>query len=139
MDNKKRIRDFIAKNNLAVISTINSQGKPESAVLEFGDTDELELIFDTDDTSRKYQNLKQNKNTSFVIGWDENITVQYEGEAIELEGDELEKYKQVYFKKNPEAQKWENEKGVTYFKVKPGWMRYSDLSKDPWEIFEIKL
>ena len=41
---------------------------------------------------------------AFVIGWDEdNITVQYEGIAEELEGSEIEKYVSLYHKKAPEA------------------------------------
>lgn len=135
--NKKQIiREFISQQKLAVLSTINVQGNPQSAVLEFGDTDELELIFDTFRTARKYGNLQKNKNVSVVIGWDDNITVQYEGRAKELQGGELEKYKKEYFRKNPKAKRWET-KGVTYFKVTPTWIRYSDLNKNPWEIFEI--
>lgn len=137
MDKKKILRDFIKKNKLAVISTINSNGKPESAVLEFGDTDNLELIFDTFETARKYKNLQKNGDISFVIGWDENITVQYEGVAIELGGDDLKKYKEEYFAKNPDARRWETRQGIRYFKVIPSWIRYSDLNKDPWEIFEV--
>ncbi len=75
----------------------------------------------------------------FVIGWDENITVQYEGEASELKGEKLNKYKEIYFKKNPRAKKWEGREGITYFKIIPKWIRYSDLNKDPWEVFEINL
>ena len=74
-----------------------------------------------------------------MIGWDENITVQYEGEASELKGEEMNKYKEIYFEKNPRAKKWEEREGITYFKVVPKWIRYSDLNKNPWEIFEINL
>lgn len=138
MDKKKVILEFIKKQKLAVLSTINSRGKPQSAVLEFGDTDKLEIIFDTFPDARKYKNLKQNKHVSLVIGWDDNITVQYEGKASELEGEELEKYKKEYFRKNPKAKKWDA-RGVKHFKVSPTWIRYSDLNKDPWDIFEIKI
>ncbi len=135
--NEQKILDFIKKQKLAVISTVVG-GKPESAVLEFGETDKLELIFDTFTSSRKYKNLQTNKNVSFVIGWDENITVQYEGMAEELIGEEAKKYKQEYWTKNPKAKRWETKEGITYFRVIPTWIRYSDLNKDPWDIFEIK-
>lgn len=137
MDKKKIIREFIRSNKLAVISTTNPNGKPQSAVLEFGDTDDLELIFDTSSSARKYKNLKQNGDVAFVIGWDENITVQYEGVAAELIGNDLKKYKEEYFAKNPDARRWETEEGIRYFKVVPLWIRYSDLNKNPWEVFEV--
>lgn len=139
MDKKQIILDFIKRQKLAVISTVGTVSKPESAVLEFGETDELELVFDTFTSSRKYKNLQTNKNVSFVIGWDEDITVQYEGVAEEVKGDEAKKYKEAYWIKNPKARRWESREGITYFKVMPNWIRYSDLNKDPWDIFEITL
>ena len=139
MDDKKLILDFIKKQKLAVISTISPKNIPQSAVLEFGETNDLEIIVDMFISSRKYKNLQTNPNVSLVIGWDENITVQYEGIAEELIGDKATYYKNVYWKKNPEAKRWESQEGITYFKITPKWIRYSDLRKHPWEIKEITL
>ena len=136
---RKLIRGFIQKQKIAVISTVTPEGNPEAAVIEFGDTDNLELVFDTFNTYRKFTNLKQNNHVAFVIGWDENITIQYEGEAQELFGEEVVKYKQLYFKKNSKAQKWEQKPEIRYFKVIPRWIRYSNLNINPWEIHEINL
>jgi len=138
MNQKKIVANFINKHKLAVLSTVGTDEKPESAVLEFGDTTNLELIFDTYIVSRKYDNLQTNKHVAFVIGWDENITVQYEGIAEELKGDESQKYQEVYWIKNPAAKRWGTKEGITYFKVTPTWIRYSDLNKNPWGVFEIK-
>jgi len=137
VDKKKLILDFIKKQKIAVLSTVTPDNKSQSAVLEFGQTETLEIIFDTFATARKYKNLKQNNHVSLVIGWDENITVQYEGKAFALEGREQEHYKKLYFQKNPNAKRWETKEGMTYFIVKPTWIRYSDLNKDPWEVIEI--
>ncbi len=136
---KEEILNFIKKQKLAVISTVGPDNKPESAVLEFGESGEFELIFDTYDHSRKFKNLQTNRNVSFVIGWDENITVQYEGIAEEVFGENKEKYQKLYWMKNPMAERWASRKGITYFKVTPKWIRYSDLNKHPWDITEIKL
>lgn len=134
---KKLIRDFVAKQKIGVISTVALEGNPEAAVIEFGDTDELELIFDTLVTARKYANLKHDNHVAFVIGWDEDITVQYEGEAHELAEEEKVKYKSIYFQKNPKAKKWETVPEIRFFKVVPKWIRYSNLKADPWKIYEI--
>src|SRR5690606_27178399 len=118
MDKKKKILDFISKEKLAVIATVDIENnRPESAVLEFGQSDTLEIIFDTFISSRKYKNLQANKNVSFVIGWEENITVQYEGVAKELVGEEKSRYQQLYWSKNPEAERWAERDGIAYFRV----------------------
>jgi hypothetical protein len=36
----------------------------------------LEIIFDTVNSSRKYDNLPANQAASFVIGWEGEVTVQ---------------------------------------------------------------
>src|SRR4030042_2635305 len=129
MNKKKTILDFIKTQNLAVIATVDPLGKPEAAVIEFGETNNLELIFDAYDDSRKIQNIKKNNYTAFVIGWDEDITVQYEGEVFELIGEELVKYQKIYIAKNPVVTKWQKTKGIKFYKVVPYWIRFSDLSK----------
>lgn len=79
MDHKKFLYNFMRKHSIGVLSTVSPEGNPEAAVIEFGETKDLQLIFDTIDTFRKYQNLKNNPLVAFVVGWDENRTIQYEG------------------------------------------------------------
>lgn len=135
----KDILKFIKKHNLAAIATVAEGGRPEAAVVEFGELDDLTIIIDTINTSRKYKNLQSKTDVALVIGWDDNITVQIEGRAKELSGEELEKAKQAYFAKNPRAKKWGNKPEVAYFAIKPYWMRYSDLNQHPWFIKEFDL
>lgn len=138
-EKKQKILEFIKKHIIAVISTIDLRGKPEAAVIEFSEKDNLEVIFDTFLTYRKYKNIKANPNVALVIGWDQDITVQYEGEAIELEEPELAECRAVHLTKLPKAAKFVNLEQTRYFKVIPKWIRYSDLSVNPWEVFEINL
>ncbi len=137
MDTKELILDFIKNEKLAVISTVGIDNKPESAVIGFGQSDKLELVFDTYNTSRKYKNLMTNKNVSFVIGWDEAITVQYEGIAEELEGEEKKRFQMLRWEKDPKSERWATREGITYFKVIPKWIRISDLKRNPWDINEV--
>ncbi len=131
-----QLKKFIHQHTLAVIATFGEQ-YPESAVIEFGDVG-LQLIFDADSASRKFQNIMRTPKASFVIGWQANKTVQYEGEASMLKGEESEHYKQLYFAKTPDAQKWEYEEDIAYFKVTPEWIRYTDLAVEPWLIEEFR-
>jgi len=136
---KKLIFNFIRKHKIAAISTISKEGGPCGAIVGFGETSELELIFETFSTYRKYANIQFNNRVAFVIGWEENITVQYEGEAYELNGIEAEKYKEIYWEKNPKARRWSTKPEIRFFKVIPKWIRYSDLNVNPWKIYEVKL
>ena len=133
---ESQLQQFLRGHTLAVISTLG-EDYPESAVIEFGNHG-LELIFDAYQDSRKSQNIQRSPNVSFVIGWNENKTVQYEGQALLLEGQESERYKQYYFAKLPNAQKWEYQPGIVYYRVIPKWIRYTDLNMHPWEIKEFK-
>jgi hypothetical protein len=41
-------------------------------------TDDLEIVFDTLSTTRKCQNLRKCPKISLVVGWDQEVTVQYD-------------------------------------------------------------
>lgn len=66
---KEFLYDFIQQHTLAVISTISQSGQPKSALIGFAVTENLEIVFDTVCTSRKYRNIVQNPNVALVIGW----------------------------------------------------------------------
>lgn len=137
-DNKQKVLNLIKELSICVLSTVdNINMKPQSAVVNFAQNDHLELIFHTFNFSRKYKNLKVNTNVSVVIGWEEGLTVQYEGVAVELSGEERNIYKQLYFNKLPEMKRWEGADGITYFKIVPSWIRLTDLNTYPWTIHEI--
>ena len=136
---KEDVLEFIKKHDLAVISTVGSDNKPQAAVLEFGELDDFTIIIDMLNTSRKYKNLQTNPNAAVVIGWDKNITVQIDGTAYELAGQKLKEAQEAYFAKNPRAKKWANRPGIVYFAIKPSWIRYSDLNQHPWLVEEFSL
>ncbi len=134
---KDTILAFIKTKKHAVISTCGQNQQPEAALMGFGETNSFELIFGTFKTSKKYKNLKDNNKVAFVIGWDEDyITVQYEGLAEELSQSEIEKWVPLYHKKVPGATAFKSHPDQTYWKVKPTWIRYSDLSGDEEKIYE---
>ena len=132
--NRNMLYNYIHSYTYGVLSTVDSQGLPEAAVMMYGDTKNFELIFDTLNTTRKYNNLQQNSHIAFAIGREDGTTVQYEGIATELFGEELLTYKKIMFAKNDSFAKWEALPGMTYFKVTPKWIRYSSMDAKPWEI-----
>lgn len=134
--NKKFVLDFIKKHTLAVLATASLDGKPEAAVVEFSENENLEIIFDTFSSFRKYGNLKKNPHVAVVIG-SGNIAVQYEGIAVELNGTELTECKKIHIKKLPDSEEFTRMDGIKFFKIIPKWIRYTDVSASPWKEFEV--
>lgn len=137
---EQRILDFIKSQRLTVISTVDTDNnKPEAACIAFAEKDNLDLIFGTSNKSRKYQNLQTNQNVSFVIGWtDEFGTVQYEGVATELLGDEAQEHGVILANKNENARMFLTREDQRYFLVRPTWIRFVDKSRKPEEKIEVR-
>ena len=124
---------FLAKCKLGVVSTIGPTGTPQSALMGIAVTEQLEIVFDTVKSSRKYPNLSARPACSFVIGgWNTGEqTVQYEGMAEELKSPELERYQEIYFQAYPDGPSRLTWPGIVYFVVRPTWIRYSDFDQRP--------
>jgi pyridoxine/pyridoxamine 5'-phosphate oxidase len=127
---------FVTQCKLAVLATVSSSGTPQSALMGVAVTPQLEVIFDTVKSSRKYANLIARPACSFVFGWANEQTVQYEGEAEELDGSELRRCQDVYFGVWPDGPRRLTWPGIVYFLVKPKWIRYSDFDQKPPLILE---
>ena len=125
-------------HKLAVQASIHADGGPQAAVVGFAVSDELEIVFDTVTTSRKYHNLCCDPRCALVIGWDAEITVQLEGIADVPGGDDLERLQAIYFLAYPDgrdrARSWPT---LTYVRVRPTWARYSDFTSNT--VSEIEL
>lgn len=127
---------FLRRNKLAVEASVTSDEKPQAAVVGFAVTDELELVFDTLESTRKYRNLKANPSVALVV-WDGEITAQLEGVADFPEGPELERLRECYFGVYPDGRERLSWPGVTHVRVRPKWVRYSDFTKNPPLIVEL--
>ncbi len=79
--NKQRLLEFLGANRLGVLSTIGSGGEPQSALVGIAVTPEFEIVFDCVARSRKFANLQRDARAAFVIGWQGEVTVQFEGAA----------------------------------------------------------
>ena len=124
---------FMARNRLGVLGTIGHGGTPQSALMGIAITAQLEIVFDTVKSSRKYPNLVARPACSFLIGgWRTGEqTVQYEGQAEELKSPQLERYQQQYFEVWPDGPERLGWPGIVYFVVRPTWIRYSDFDRNP--------
>jgi len=135
---KAALHAFMARFRYGVLSSTSKAGTPQSALVGIATTPDLEIVFDTIKSSRKYSNLIERPACSFVIGgWDSEQTVQFEGIAAEPKGDELQHYQQAYFAVWPDGPARIGWPGITWFVVRPRWIRFSDFEQIPPLIFEM--
>lgn len=129
---------FLRQHRLAVLSTVRD-GAPQAALVGIAVTDGLEVVFDTVTGSRKYANLLADPRVAMVAGWDYGKTVQIEGAADLLAGEELAPYKEVYFAVWPDGRERQHWPDIAYVRVRPRWLRYADYGMAPPQIEELTL
>ncbi len=137
---RTEILEFMRRSSLAVQASVSPAGAPQAAVVGFIVTDDFEVVFDTVDTTRKVVNLRRNARCALVIGGmanGEERTVQLEGIADEPTGADQERLKELYFVRFPDGRDRQSWPGLTYMRVRPQWLRFSDFSKSPPAITEL--
>jgi hypothetical protein len=135
---KATLYSVMTKSRYGVISSIESGGAPQSALVGVAITPDLEIVFDTLKTTRKYANLVARPSCSFVLWWNGEQTVQFEGIAIEPQGAALDRYREVYFAAWPDGPARLSWPGLVHLVVRPRWIRYSDFDQSPPRIEEMR-
>lgn len=121
---KPQLIAFMDRNELCVISTVNSSHTPESAIVGFTNNEDLTLFIGTSNKSRKYANLTQSPKVAIVIGGQE-AEVQYEGTAEIIEsGAYRDLVEQKHIKKLPGAAEYRDDPDQVYIKITPSWIRF---------------
>jgi pyridoxamine 5'-phosphate oxidase-like protein len=130
---------FMRTQPLAVQASVSPFRAPQAAVVGFVVTDAFEIVFDTLDSTRKVANLRRNSRCALVIGGlagGDERTVQYEGTADEPTGAERDTLKDAYFARFPDGRDRQQWPGLTYVRLRPTWLRFSDFNQSPPEIVE---
>ena len=123
---------YLRGQRLGVLGTLSPNNESQGALVGYAVTSDLEILFDTVRTSRKYGNMIANPRVSFTVGntvgkGDER-TVQYEGIAEELAGESLARFQPVYFAAWPDGVDRIQWPDITWFVIRPRWIRYSDFN-----------
>jgi general stress protein 26 len=134
---RESLLEFMRAHKLAVVATVGPDGKPEAALVGYAVSDELELVFDTTVGSRKLRNIRANPEVAAVIGWNAEQTLQYEGVADEPTGEARGICQLRYFDAYPDGRERAEDPEITYVRVRPSWLRYSDFAQDPHLIVEL--
>ena len=128
---KDLVYQFINQQSLGIVATTNKANEPEAALVGIAVSVNLEIVFDTVKSSRKYHNILQNPKVALVIGWDNEMTVQYEGTAEILGNDtDAENFKEIYYRAFPDGrERADTWPGLVHIKIKPQWLRYSNFNE----------
>jgi hypothetical protein len=138
---KAALVDFLRLHRYGVQASHAIDGSPQAALVGFAVNDQLELFFDCFNSTRKVANLRRDPRIAFVIGGHtpgDERTVQYEGEVDVPTGAEFEQFKRIYFAVHPDGLRRSKLSGITHFRVRPRWIRYTDLNAIPAQIVEFK-
>jgi hypothetical protein len=130
----RELLQFLQTHRLAVQTSVSASGGPQAAVVGIAVSDRFEIIFDTLASTRKAVNLRRNPGAALVVGGliaGDERTAQIEGIADEPTGEELERLKSVYYSVYPDGPSRLDWPGLTYFRVRPTWIRFSDFNQAP--------
>lgn len=131
---RQQLLSFMREERYGIECSISPDGRPQAAVVGVAITDRFEVIFDTVGSTRKAVNLRSNPSIALVLGSTDGgaqKSVQLEGKADEPRGAELARILEVYFARFPDGRDRQQWPGITWFRVTPTWLRYSDYSLDP--------
>jgi hypothetical protein len=127
---------FLRANKLAVEASLHADGRPQAAVVGIAVTDELELVFDTLTSSRKYDNLRRDPRCAIVV-WADATTVQIEGSVDEPTGAERDRLQACYLAAFPDGHERATKPAITYLRIRPSWIRVSDFAVEPPRIVDV--
>jgi general stress protein 26 len=118
---QQAVEEF-SRHFLCVLSTVTEDAKPQSAIVGYAASENLQLLIGTSNKTRKYANLQHNAQVSVVVG-DTVAEIQYEGTARLLERSEAESLVGTQFKALPGTAKYINDPDQAWFLINPTWLR----------------
>ena len=65
---KTELLAYLRAQRLGVLGTLSPNNEPQGALVGYAVTSDLEILFDTVRTSRKYGNMIANPRVSFTVG-----------------------------------------------------------------------
>jgi general stress protein 26 len=132
-EEKRTVLEYLRSQRLAVVSSTSASGAPQAALVGVAVTDALEIVFDTTSVTRKHANLSRDARAAVTFGGPGEQTLQLEGHAhpVSLDDERDSHYRETYYQAWPSGRDrlaWAN---LTYWRIVPVWMRFSDYEKGP--------
>lgn len=119
-----------------VLGYLDSDAQPDTAFISFSATKDLNIIFGTSDTSRKFTAVKARPNVAFnVTNKEHRYTVQLKGQVRELSLEELAPYEDAHYAKLGEAsRKFKTMPDQHFFIIEPTYLKFTDCMGFPWAV-----
>lgn len=136
---RARLLERMRAHPYAVQCSVSADGRPQAATVGVAISDDLEIVFDTLQTTRKWANATRRPRMALVMGsLDASASwgLQIEGPVDEPTGRERERLLQTYLKAFPDGVDRQAWPGLTYLRVRPEWIRSLDYGVSPPEIVE---
>jgi len=135
---KHQLLKILRQNNLMTVATLAENDQPSAAIVEFLAEDDLSVVFATNRRFRKYKNLKAHPLVALTVGSYEDVVIQYEGVAVELNNEEKRPYtnklaSRMRINYYPVAPRDD----YAFFRISPKWIHYADVDETPWDEFSV--
>jgi len=114
---REELYAFLSRQRYGVVATTRADGASQSALVGIAVAPSLEIYFDTVETTRKAVNFRRDARVSLVIGWDNEQSAA------------LADLKRVYYAAWPDGPSRESWAGITWVRVVPTWIRFSDFNR----------
>jgi general stress protein 26 len=135
---RDEVDDFIRKQILGVVSTVDNSGQPMSATVAVSVALDNGILFGTSETSQKALNIEQDERVAFnVTDSERRLEIQLEGRARILARKVFEKtYAEEHYRQRPQSLPFKDEPGQKHILVTPTHIKFSDCSVNPWLVTE---
>jgi hypothetical protein len=121
--------EAVRRERRGVLATTAPDGAPEAALVGIAALDDGTLIVNAPATARKVAHLRANPRVALVIGAGDVRSLQIEGSAQLLEGDDRAGPGAAYDAQLPGSRSLAE--GFVVIVIRPKWMRDYDVSREP--------
>jgi hypothetical protein len=133
----ERIKKFLADHTTLALATVAKDGRPYATALFYAETDDLSLIFISEQKTRHSQNIAYNNQVAVTVYADGQLWasirgLQIEGRCVPLAGQAAKMAQNIYLQKfsfiqqNAPLRSMLN--NVTFYQIVPAWVRLIDNS-----------
>lgn len=127
---------FLSREKHGAVATLAADGRPECAVVGLAWTAAGEAVFDTLGDTHKATNLRRDGRIAVTV-WIDAQTVQLHGVADEPSGAERDRLVARYLEVFPDGRERLKWPGLTHFRIRSHWARFSDFSGAEARIVEL--
>jgi pyridoxine/pyridoxamine 5'-phosphate oxidase len=124
---------YMRSHRVAVVSSLGPDGSPQSALVGVATTDDFQIVFDTVASSRKHANLLRDGRAAVTFSGPGEKTLQFEGQAfaVECTGPRDKAFREAYYLAWPDGRDRLHWAGLSYWRVKMRWLRFTDYDHGP--------